>query len=97
MKFNKQHKIWTTAPWHVKVSVFAVPSLKALYLYAYSSLFIGLACFLGISALYDLVQFEVLKLLFAGSGLSLACCMYLLAIIWVKDNPACLEQHHEEI
>ncbi|MCK4712293.1 MAG: hypothetical protein KAT26_05370 [Marinosulfonomonas sp.] len=92
MKFNKSHEIWKSAPWHVKLSVLGVPSLKMLYVYGYIAFFAGLLFFLGRLALPLSVNAEILKLAVWGSALPLASCMYLFAIIWVKDNPDCLDK-----
>lgn len=87
MKFNKNHAIWKAAPWHVKLSVFGVPSLKALYLYAYICFFVGLFCFLASTVLHG----DLSELMYSGTALGLASSLYLFAIIWVKDNPECME------
>lgn len=91
MKFNKNHAIWKTAPWHVKLSVIWVPSLKALYLYAYGCFFVGLFCFLAGTFLLGALGPELSELIYSGTALGLASCLYLFAIVWVKDNPECME------
>ena len=66
MKFNKNHEIWKSAPWHVKLSVLGVPSLKALYLYAYAAFFIGLICVIAGLAAPALLSPELFRLITIG-------------------------------
>jgi hypothetical protein len=89
MKFNKNDEIWKSAPWYVKLSVLGVPSLRALYGYAYTTFFVGLLFFTSGLFLPLLVTKSVFELIFTGSGLALASCIYLFAITWVKDKLSC--------
>lgn len=89
MKFNKKDTIWKSAPWYVKLSVYGVPSLRALYGYAYITFFIGFLFFISGLFLPLFVSKALFELIFTGSGLALASCIYLFAIIWVKDNLSC--------
>lgn len=82
MKFGKvRHGMSNSVCWaYLPYALFVAMPIK---------FFVGLLFFTSGLFLPLLVTKAVFELIFTGSGLALASCIYLFAIIWVKDNLSC--------
>jgi len=92
MKFNKSHEVWKSAPWYVSFSLIGINSLKALMFFSYLSFFIGLVCYMAVLAQPAFADARMMHYFQLGTGLGLAACLYFISVIWVKDNPDCMEK-----